>query len=114
MTSLPQLTIGPFVMGEKPSALQYTYLDTNNVAIDITGYVARIMFREKDSVTPITRNATVVTPTGGIVSYAWQGDEFATPGHYLIQFWIGNGATRLASALLVCDVSLLLTPAPAI
>lgn len=115
MTTIPKQEIGPFVVGEKPSALQYTYEDTNGANIDLTGYSAKFIWRERDAVASITRNATIATdPTTGQVSYAWQGDEFATPGHYLAQFWVGNGVIRLASLVIEFYVSSYLGPTPAI
>lgn len=96
--------IGPFVTGEKPNTLSYQFLNADGTVINLTGFSARYVYREKRG-TSIDRAATITTPTNGTVTYAWVGDEFATPGHYVSEFWVGNAGTlKYASVLILFDV----------
>jgi baseplate upper protein BppU len=104
MTS-PSTVIGPFVVGEKPAPILYSFQDSNGLAINLTGYTAKFEVREQDAPFTSDRNAAVVSPpTNGVVQYTWVGDEFPTPGHYLAEFWVGNGGQRWASILIEFDV----------
>lgn len=96
--------IGSFVTGEKPNTLSYQFLNADGTVIDLTGFTGVYVFREKRGAS-IERVATITTPTNGTVTYAWQGDEFATPGHYTSEFWVGNAGTlKYASVLIFFDV----------
>ena len=102
--SQPSVQVGPYVVGEKPIPLQYTFLDNSGAAIDISGYTAKFVLHEQLGVVQ-TFNATIPTPTGGVAQYTWVGTEFPTPGHYRARFWVGNNAQRLASVLITFDVA---------
>jgi hypothetical protein len=114
MSDTPEVTIGPFVVGEKPITLQYQFEDSNGVALDLTSYTAKFSYREQDGSATIA-NATVIAPqTAGKVEYIWQGTEFPTPGHYLAEFWVGNLAQRFASVLIRFEVRLPVGQVPSI
>jgi hypothetical protein len=101
----PSIAIGPFVVGEKPAPLLYTFEDSNGVVIDLTGYTAKYFVKERDSgITPAALAATVPVPLQGQVQYSWVGSEFPTPGHYLSEFWVGNLTQRWCSILIEFDV----------
>lgn len=108
------VAIGPYVVGEKPPPLRYTFLDSNGVAIDITSYTAKFNVREKYG-SSTQYNATVLTPASGIVSYTWTGVEFPTAGEYTAEFWVGNGTTvRYDSILIKFNVRLPVGAIPSI
>jgi|SRR5882757_281404 len=103
----PSVEIGPFVVGEKPMILRYTFEDSNGNPLDLTGYTGKFSYRENSCGvgTAVIRNAVVISPqTDGKVEYTWQGDEFPTPGHYIAELWVGNNAQRFASILIKFDV----------
>lgn len=102
--SQPSVSIGPFVVGEKPIPLQYTFQDSNGTALDLTGYTVKFVYHEQFGPST-TANATLANAAGGIVQYVWLGSEFPTPGHYRARFWAGNGAQRFASVLITFDVA---------
>ena len=112
MTS-PSVSCGPYVVGEKPPPLTYTFQDSTGVAINLTAYTAKFVVKETDG-TATTYNATVTTPASGIVTYAWTGTEFATAGHYQAEVWVGNTVIRYASILITFDVRLPVGAVPAI
>lgn len=91
--------LGQLVVGEKPRALDYQYLDSDGQPLDLTGYTAKFVFREQDG-SPTMVNATVTDPLNGVVTYVWAGTEMPTPGSYIGEFWVGNGAQRYASWLI--------------
>lgn len=98
-----RIQIGPYVVGEKPPPLVYTFLDSSGLAINLTGYAAKFTYRETDG-SAVEASATVSAPTSGEVTYTWTGVEFLTSGHYQAEFWAGNGTNRYASLLLQFDV----------
>jgi len=108
-----EVAIGPYVVGEKPPPLEYSFLDSNGVAINLTGYTAKFVYKEADSAA-ITVNASVSTPLSGTTEYVWTGTEFATPGHYQAEFWAGNLTNRYASLVLVFQVRESVGPVPSI
>jgi hypothetical protein len=98
-----RIQIGPYVVGEKPPPLIYTFLDSAGTAINLTGYTAKFTYREANG-SPTEASASVTTPLAGAVTYAWTGSEFPTPGHYQAEFWAGNATNRYTSLLLLFDV----------
>jgi len=110
-TPAPSVQVGPFVVGEKPAPLLYTFQDSNGAAIDITGYTAKFLYKERDGAVA-TASATVPNPAAGQVQYTWTGGEFPGPGHYLSEFWVGNTSQRWCSVLIVFDVRTALGPVP--
>jgi hypothetical protein len=111
--SATSAVIGPYVTGEKPPTLSYTFLDSSGAAIDLTGYTAKFNIKERWGAAT-QYSATVATPASGIVTYAWTGAEFLTPGHYEAEFWVGNTTLRYDSIRLKFDVQQAVGPVPAI
>lgn len=111
--STATVTIGPYVVGEIPAPLEYQFLDSDGLPIDLTAYQARITICSPDGL-PLTRNATVTDSAGGKVTYTWQGDEMPTAGWYTVFFWVGNGVNRFASVRLAFAAVLPCATAPAI
>lgn len=107
--------IGPFVCGEKIPALQYQYLDPNNVPINLTGFTVRFAIREYNDLAATAVNASLADALNGVVSYSWTGSEIPTPGHYVCEFWAGNGTVRYASARIEFDARVAIAiPVPSI
>jgi len=105
---------GPYVVGEKPPPLTYSFLDSNGSPIDLSGFTAGFTLREKYGA-PVSYSATVSSPSAGAVTYAWTGAEFPTAGSYLAEFWTGNGVTiRYASVLIKIDVRLPVGAVPSV
>lgn len=111
--SQPSVSIGPYVCGEKPVPLQYTFQDSNGVAMDLTGYTAEFEVRESLGVATFFP-ATVVDPANGVAQHVWTADEYPTPGHYRARMWVGNTTQRFASVLILFDVADAEGPVPAI
>jgi hypothetical protein len=107
------VTIGPYVMGEKPAPLTYQFLDSAGAAINLTGYTAKFSYQEHDG-TAVTANASVSDPTNGKVTYTWSGAEFATAGRYRAEFWAGNLTNRFASVDLLFEVAVSVGAVPSI
>lgn len=100
MSCAPEVVIGPFVVGEIPFTLVYTYLDQNGASLDLSGgYTAKFVYR--NGAGEHTVNATITNATAGQVSYQWTGPELDSPGRWTAEFWVGNGGTtKLASSLI--------------
>lgn len=109
--SSDEVAIGPYVVGEKPPPLEYSFLDSNGAPIDLSGYSAEFVYKEADSAA-ITVGAAVSTPGTGTVEYVWIGTEFANAGSYRAEFWTGNGTNRYASLILVFQVRSSIGPVP--
>lgn len=115
MTEPPSRLIGPFKVGEKPAPLVYTFQDENGAAINLTGYTVKFNYREREiSSASVGNGALVSGGTTGQVQYVWTGNEFPTPGHYLAEFWVGNGTQRWASLTIKFDVSAPIGAVPSI
>lgn len=111
--STPKVTIGPYVVGEKPAPFVYTFQDYAGAALPITGYAAKFIVRRSDDPAGAqTYNATVSNGAAGQVTYTWTGAEFPVPGHYLAEMWVGNGSNRFASVLIRFDVRSAVGPVP--
>jgi len=93
-----------YVIGEKPSPLEYQFLDANGAVINLTGWTAKFSYQEKDGAA-VTANATIPTGTDGKARYTFTGAEFATAGHYRAAFIVGNLTNRYESVLIEFDVS---------
>lgn len=112
---MSDLVIGPYVVGEKPSPLSYTFLDSSGVAMNLTGYTAKFITRlVDDDTTAATFNATITNPTGGVVTYTWTGSEMTTPGKHWGELWVGNTTQRYASVRLEFTVRQAVGPVPSI
>lgn len=99
----PTVEIGPYVTGEIPPPLEYTFLDANGVAINLTGFAVRFQRAEVAGgifVNPVTVNGVLTDAVNGKVTYTWVAADFATPGQYAGMFFVGNGTNRYASWLI--------------
>lgn len=103
----PTVEIGPYVVGEIPPPLEYTFLDASGLAINLTGYTVRFQQAEMHGggfVDPSTVVATLADAVAGRVTYAWVNGDFAQPGRYGGMFFVGNGTNRYASWLITWTV----------
>lgn len=93
----------PFVAGEKPDPWEHQFKAGNGQPLVLpVGSAARLVVREQFG-SPTEKNAAVTDPATGKVTYNWDGTEFPTAGHYLLELWVGNGgsikyASQLAEA----------------
>lgn len=108
------IKLGPYVRGEIQAPLLYTFLDSTGAVIDLTSYTAKFSIREQDGAPTLYTAVVGSPPTNGQVVYAWTGAEWPTSGHYLAEFWVGNGINRLASVLMEFDVRTPVGSIPAI
>lgn len=108
------LTIGPYVVGEKPAPLVYQFLDSAGSPINLSGYgTPEFHYQRTDS--PAATGAAVITdPTQGKVSHVWAGTELSTPGTWWCEFWVGNGTQRYCSKRLEAVVRAAVGPVPPI
>lgn len=95
----------PYVIGEKPSPLEYQFQDSNGAVLNLTGFTAKFQWQERDG-TAQSANATIPTGTDGKARYTFTGTEFATAGHYRAAFIVGNGTNRFESVEINFDVSI--------
>jgi hypothetical protein len=103
---MSKITISePYVIGEKPSPLEYQFQDSTGAVLNITGYTAKFQWQERDGAAQ-SASATVPTGTDGKARYTFTGTEFATAGHYRAAFIVGNGTNRFESVEINFDVSI--------
>jgi len=103
----------PFVVGEKPAPLDYQFLDANGAVINITGWSAEWHIQERYGA-PVILTATISDGPNGKVRHTFTGTEFATPGSYTGQFWVGNGTNRYASTAIKFTVAAAIGTVPSI
>jgi hypothetical protein len=107
------VTIGPYVVGEKPSPLEYQFLDSSGSPINIAGWTAKFQCQELFG-TVFSGSATVTDGANGKAQYVFTGSEFPTSGQYRAAFIVGNGSNRFESVLIKFDVSSGVGPMPSI
>lgn len=107
------IDLGTFTQGEKPVPLVYTFLDGTGAPIDLLNYDAEMVWAEEHG-TPTSGTATVTDHAAGETTYVWTGAEFAAPGTYLADLWVGNGVQRFASERITWKVCAAVGPAPSI
>lgn len=90
------ITIGPYVVGEKPSSLEYAFLDSGGSPINITAWAVRFQCQERFGSVFYGTGSISDGPSGKAL-YVFTGAEFPTAGAYRGQFWVGNGTNRFAS-----------------
>jgi BppU N-terminal domain len=109
------ITIGPYVVGEKPVPLEYTFLESDGTVLNLTGYTAKFVTRPVDDPSAVaTYSATVSSPAAGVVTYTWDGTELVTPGSHWAELWVGNTVNRYASLRMTYSVRQSVGPVPAI
>lgn len=97
MTTITVEDLGEYTMGEKPIAnLLNTFQYADNSPIDISGMQVRFTYWERWTRVPTTRNGSVQDGPAGKAAYAWDGTEFAHPGAWEADLWVGNGVNRVA------------------
>jgi hypothetical protein len=111
-----EIAIGPYVVGEKPSPLEYTFLDSLGAPMDLSGYTAKFVVRLTDDPqgSASTHTAVVSDPTQGAVTYTWDGTELVSQGMHWAEFWVGNTTQRYASLRLVFSVRQSVGPIPSV
>jgi hypothetical protein len=101
--------IGDLVCGERPNPIVYQFQDSTGAAlVNLTGYSVAFVVMERDG-TPlvVTDSRVQITDSAAAkVTYFWNGTEFATPGRYQAQFWVGNGIQRYASWIIAWTAAL--------
>lgn len=109
---MSKITISePYVIGEKPSPLEYQFLDADGAAINIAGFTAKFNYQEQDGVA-VSANAVISDGVNGKARYVFTGNEFATAGNYRAAFIVGNGTNRYESVEINFDVSIGVGPMP--
>lgn len=91
--------LGPYSIGEIPSAFQVTITDDSNNAIDLTGFTAEFVIEAVDETIANLGLGTsdITNEVGGVTQYQWVATDFANAGHFRAQMWVGNGTVRYAS-----------------
>jgi hypothetical protein len=107
----PKVTIGPYVMGEKPAPLTYQFLDSAGAPINLTGWTAKFSYQEHDG-PAVTANAAITDGPNGKATYTFSGAEFYSAGRYRAQMWVGNTANRFASVDIDFNVAVSVGAAP--
>jgi hypothetical protein len=116
--SRPSVELGSFVVGEIPLPLDYQFLDADGVPIDLTSFTIVEFqwgtFIRGHFADVVTETAIVSDAPNGIVTYAWDGDEFLTTGPHAGQFWVNDGVTQYASILITWQVCASVGVAPVV
>jgi hypothetical protein len=109
------LCCGPFVAGEIPDPVVYSFQKADGSPLPLDGYTAWFCWAERWGGAG-QADAQVSDAAGGEVTYAWTGGELAAPGRYTGQFWVdrpGSPPSRYASLPIRFDVYAPVCAAPA-
>ena len=91
------INIGIYKVGEIPAPIVVTLEDSDEVALNLSGYTAKWVYRRADG-TSVTNAASLVSGgTTGQTTYTWADDDFEEPGNYEGEMWAGNGTNRFTS-----------------
>lgn len=84
------MTVFYLKSGDRLPKLRATLSDSSGVAINLTGGAVQFRMKRSDGTGDLKVNspATIVTPTSGIVEYAWAAGDVDTPGDYIGEFSI--------------------------
>jgi BppU N-terminal domain len=93
------LCCGPFLAGEHPDPITYTFLDAAGAPIDLQGYQVRFCWAERWTGPVGDANAQTIDAPGGTVSYDWGHSDLAAPGQYTALFWAEKGNQRRYASL---------------
>lgn len=96
------ITIGPWTSGEVPEPIEYSFLDSDGTAIDLTGYTAT--FQLKIGEADALELDADVDEDAGTVTHTWVEGELERTGTYgtiRAGFWVSNGTNTYASEPLV-------------
>ena len=99
------IELGPFIAGEIPAPLSYSFTNADNEPLFIDSFVTKYQYKRLDGPGPVTVNATVDANT---TTHIWGENEIAEPGIYEAVFWVSDQATRFASIPFIYRVK----PAP--
>lgn len=117
-TTRPSVYLGSYVVGEVPPPLEYQFLDADGAPINLTGFtVVRFQWSEYvqgQFISPVIEIGTVSDAALGLVTYVWDGDEFASPGEHAGMFFVNNGTVQYASILITWQVCLPIGTPPAV
>ena len=113
------VALGSYVVGEVPPPLTYQFLDADGTIINLTGFtIARFHWSDYVdggvAVDPVAELAAITNPSEGLVTYTWDGDEFATTGEHVGQFFVNDGTIQYASILITWQVCTAIGVAPAV
>lgn len=117
-TARPSVELGSFVVGEVPPPLEYQFLDADGAPINLTGFTV-VTFQwseviQGQFVAPTVETGTVSDATAGKVTYAWDGDEFDSPGEHAAIFYVNDGTTQYASLMILWQVCLAIGTPPVV
>lgn len=108
MTHRPTIELGSFVVGEVPLPLDYQFLDSDGLPINLTGFTLAAFtwgsFIQGQFIDPTSELALVTDAVNGIVTYEWTGVEFAATGEHAGMFWVNDGTTQFGSILITWQV----------
>lgn len=90
----------PLTVGEKPGPLEYTFTDSDGVAINLTGYTPTFKLKKPDE-TSAGGSASLASPnTAGIVTHTLLEAELDLAGWYFAQFKVDNGTNKYYSEII--------------
>lgn len=89
----------PYVVGEIPLSITYTFTDASGNAVDLSAYESAWFSWIERFGTGRQAAAAVTNAAQGVVAYTWSEGDIDGPGNYRAQFWVEDDHTnRLASA----------------
>ena len=108
MANPTKTDLGAFAAGEVPPALEITFTDFDDMAVDLTGFTNLQMNIVEDlGATALALGTGTIVLTdavNGIVTYTWVRNDMTDPGQYTAQAWVDNTGNYFASDLYIYTV----------
>lgn len=99
--------LGAFAEGEVPPALEISFTDFEDAAVDLTGFTnLQCNIEEELAGTSGLGTGTIVVSDApnGKVTYTWVRADMLNAGEYTVQAWVNNGVNYYASDLYTYSV----------
>ncbi len=86
-----------YAVGEWPEPIDYQFLDSAGVAINLTGFTASATVTINTTTTSYTTEAAITDIPNGTVTFTWPDGTLTVQGTYTLIIWVTSASNRYAS-----------------
>lgn len=108
MATPTKTDLGAFAAGEVPPLIEISFVDFDEVVVDLTGFTDLQMNITEElnaNQNPLGTGVIVVSDaSNGKVTYTWVRDDMLDAGEYTAQAWVDDSVSYYASDLYIYSV----------